>query len=85
MNISLQGKVALVTGASRGIGKAIARQYAAAGAKVMISSRKEDALRAAAKEMTGDVEVFAANAGDVERPETLQRRHHARFTGFDIS
>ena len=66
MEISLAGKVALVTGASRGIGKAIATHFAEAGAKVMITSRKEDALREARAGMTGDVEIFAANAGDVE-------------------
>ncbi|MCW3088928.1 MAG: family oxidoreductase, partial [Sediminibacterium sp.] len=37
---SLQGKVALITGASKGIGEAIARFYAAAGATVVINSRK---------------------------------------------
>lgn len=47
MQISLEGKVALVTGASRGIGKAIAATMAASGAKVMLTSRKIDALQAA--------------------------------------
>ncbi|MEY3615427.1 MAG: hypothetical protein RLZZ518_428 [Actinomycetota bacterium] len=84
MEISLQGKVALVTGASRGIGKAIATQFAAAGAKVMITSRKEDALREARKEMHGDVEIFAANAGDVEAGKACVSATIERFGALDI-
>ena len=51
MEISLEGKVALVTGASKGIGKAIAGGFAEPGAKVMLSSRKQDQLEAAAAEI----------------------------------
>ena len=47
----LDGKVALVTGASKGIGEAMAAAYAAAGAAVMLSSRKQEALDAAADEI----------------------------------
>jgi NAD(P)-dependent dehydrogenase (short-subunit alcohol dehydrogenase family) len=84
MEISMDGKVALVTGASRGIGKAIAASMAAAGAKVMISSRKQDALEAAASEMTGDVEVFAANTGDDGAGERAVLATIERFGALDV-
>ena len=44
MDISLKDKVAIVTGASRGLGQAIAGAYAAAGASAMLSSRKQEGL-----------------------------------------
>jgi NAD(P)-dependent dehydrogenase (short-subunit alcohol dehydrogenase family) len=50
--IDLRGKVALVTGGGRGIGKAIAGQLAQAGADVVIASRKQDVLQSAAKELS---------------------------------
>ena len=89
MQISLEGKVALVTGASRGIGKAIATTMAASGAKVMLTSRKLDALQAAAAEIVAltpgaDVEVFAANAGDVASAGECVAATIERFGGLDI-
>jgi NAD(P)-dependent dehydrogenase (short-subunit alcohol dehydrogenase family) len=84
MQISLDGKVALVTGASRGIGKAVAATLAASGAKVMLVSRKLDQLEAAAAEIGGDVEVYAANTGDVEAGRAAVQATIERFGGLDI-
>ncbi|MEJ7585090.1 MAG: SDR family oxidoreductase [Acidimicrobiales bacterium] len=84
MEIRLDGKVALVTGASRGIGRAIAAAYADAGAQVMLSSRKLDALREAAATIAGEVEVFAANAGDPDAAEACVAATVERFGGLDI-
>lgn len=84
MEISLKGKVALVTGASRGIGKAIAQAYADAGASVLLSSRKLPDLEAAAAEIGGDVDVTVANAGDPVQAEAAVDRCIERFGGIDI-
>ena len=84
MELRLDGKVALVTGASRGIGRAIAAAFAEAGAKVMLSSRKEDALKEAASTMTGEVEWFAANAGDEDAAAACVDATVERLGGLDI-
>ena len=84
MEISLNGKVALVTGASRGIGKSIAKSFAEAGAKVMLSSRKEDSLRAAASEIDGETDVFAANTGDLDQGQACIEATMTRVGKIDI-
>ncbi|MGZ6950065.1 MAG: SDR family NAD(P)-dependent oxidoreductase, partial [Ilumatobacteraceae bacterium] len=83
MQISLNGKVALVTGASKGIGRAIAGSLADAGAKVMLSSRKQDQLDIAAAEIGGDTAVFAANAGDIDAAKACVTATIERFGGLD--
>jgi NAD(P)-dependent dehydrogenase (short-subunit alcohol dehydrogenase family) len=84
MQISLDGKVALVTGASKGIGRAIAAAMAASGAKVMLSSRKQDQLESAAATMNGETAVFAANAGDTSAAHACVAATIERFGGLDI-
>ena len=71
MDLGLEGRVALVMGASKGIGKGIAGALAREGARVALSSRSEDSLRAAAEEIEGEVHVFPADTGDLERLRKL--------------
>ena len=66
----LTGRTALVTGASRGIGAAVARRLAAAGARVALLARSEDALRALAREIGADAIVVPC---DVSAPNAVER------------
>jgi NAD(P)-dependent dehydrogenase (short-subunit alcohol dehydrogenase family) len=82
--ITLDGKVALVTGASRGIGASIAGQLSAAGAKVMLSSRKQEALEKTAADLPGEADVFAANAGEPDQIEACVAATMDRFGAVDV-
>lgn len=83
----LSGKVALVTGATRGIGKSIAEELARAGAKVALCSRKAEACQQTESELTAQgLEVFAAPC-NVSRKEELQALVDvaaAKWGGIDI-
>jgi NAD(P)-dependent dehydrogenase (short-subunit alcohol dehydrogenase family) len=87
MDLGLTGKVALVTGGSKGIGKAVARGLAQEGAKVAICARTQRDLDAAAAELTRAAgEVFAV-AGDLTREADVQEIVAAtvgRFGRIDI-
>ncbi len=83
----LDGKVAVITGASRGIGATIARAYAAVGARVMLASRKLDGVEAVAAEIRaagGQAHACAAHTGDDDAVAALVEQTVATFGGIDI-
>ncbi|MFH1537719.1 MAG: glucose 1-dehydrogenase [bacterium] len=83
----LEGKVAIVTGSTRGIGEAIARLFAEEGAKVVVSSRKEDAVEktvAALKEAGGDVLGVPCHTGKADQVKNLVAKTVEHFGGIDI-
>jgi len=84
---SLQGKVAIVSGASRGIGRAIALRYAQAGARVVVSSRKMDGVQAVAEEIQaagGEALAVPAHVGDTQAIHQLVGRTLESFGQVDI-
>lgn len=84
---SLEGKVALITGSTKGIGKAIAHRMAEQGAKVVISSRNQDACDEVAAELRGQgLEAIgvACNINYQEQLEILAKTASAEFGKVDI-
>jgi 3-oxoacyl-[acyl-carrier protein] reductase len=71
MELGLEGRVALVMGASRGIGRGIAAALAREGATVAIASRSRERIEAAADEIEGEVSPFVADAADLDRLAAL--------------
>lgn len=83
----LRGKVAIVTGGSRGIGRAIAARLAREGVQVVIAARNQTTLAAAADEISkagGVVETFAADLREPAAAEVLVRAALQAFGGIDI-
>jgi dehydrogenase/reductase SDR family member 4 len=86
-NYKLNGKVAVVTGGGRGIGKAIARRLAEAGAEVVIASRKLETLEATARELSslpGKVIPIACHVGRLDQLQTLISETEQQFGPVDI-
>ena len=83
----LDGKVALVTGASKGIGAAMARGLAEFGAKVVVSSRKQEAVDAVAEKLKAagfEASGIAANMGSIDDIEALVDKTVVTYGGLDI-
>lgn len=71
MDLGIEGRVALVLGASKGIGRGIAAALAREGARVAVSSRSAERLEEVVAEIGGGAKPFAADTGDLERMRAL--------------
>ena len=86
-SISLKGKVAIVTGGGRGIGKAIAQRFVEAGCDVVIASRKIENLEETANEfasLPGKTIPLACHVGRADQLENLVRETESRLGPVDI-
>ncbi|MEV4124173.1 SDR family oxidoreductase [Nocardia sp. NPDC049707] len=89
MTTDLLGKSALVSGASRGIGKAVAAELLRRGANVLITARKPEPLEEAAAELRalghrGEVSALAGNSGDPDSRAAAVGRVVSEFGSLDI-
>ena len=84
MNLGLEGRVALVMGASRGIGRAVAAALAQEGARVAIASRSREKLEEAAAEIGDAAMPFVADAADSDRLAALPGEVEAALGSVEI-
>jgi NAD(P)-dependent dehydrogenase (short-subunit alcohol dehydrogenase family) len=87
VSFDLAGRVALVTGASRGIGEAIAKGFAQFGAEVVVSSRRQEACEEVAAEIVaagGKARAIACHIGDMDALQALFARIQAEHGRLDV-
>ena len=84
MDLGLAGRVALVTAASKGLGRASAAALSAEGASVVICARGQEALDEAAASMPGEVLAVAADVTDPAVPQQLVDAAVERFGRLDV-
>jgi len=83
-SIDLKDKVAVITGASRGIGEAIARTFAAHGARVVLASRRIEGVKAVADDIGAAAHAVAAHTGHEAQCVALVEEAVARFGKVDV-
>ncbi len=84
MKAGLEGKVAVVTGASRGIGRAIARALAAEGMRLVLAARSAELLEEVAQSCGSEATVFAADLREADAPGRLIDFAVQRFGTLDL-
>jgi 3-oxoacyl-[acyl-carrier protein] reductase len=84
VDLGIAGRVALVTAASKGLGRASAQALSEDGANVVICARGEAALRGAAETMPGEVHAIVADVTDPRQPQRLVDATVERFGSVDI-
>lgn len=84
MDLGLEGRVALVTGASKGIGKAIAAGLAAEGARVALASRSRERIEAAAANVGGGARGYEFDSDDLDSVPALIERVEADLGPIDV-
>ncbi len=84
MDLKIDGKTALVMGASRGIGRGIAAALAGEGVRVAMASRSRERVEAAAKEIEGDTAAFEADTDDLDWLAALPDEVASKFGPVDI-
>jgi 3-oxoacyl-[acyl-carrier protein] reductase len=84
MFASMQGRTAIVTGASRGIGRGIAARFAAAGMHVLVVARRQDDADAVARDIGGTASGFAADVTDPAAMQAMAAAARARYGSIDV-